>query len=157
MENASKALIIAGAILIAILLISIGIILVNSGKDITETGTAGMSSQKIQTFNSQFTAYEGKKTGSEVRSLISAVQASNATDDAHQVTVYSKAKKPGTAVITSSSGFSSTQKYKITLNFADGTSAPSPASGASKVKNTQDAKNCKSESTYINYILIEDV
>ena len=37
MENASKALIIAGAILIAILLITIGIVLVNSGRDVTET------------------------------------------------------------------------------------------------------------------------
>ena len=37
MENASKALIIAGAILIAILLITIGIILINSGRDVTET------------------------------------------------------------------------------------------------------------------------
>ena len=51
MENASKALIIAGAILISILLISIGIILINSGKDITSTGTAGMQNQKIQIFN----------------------------------------------------------------------------------------------------------
>ena len=39
MENASKALIIAGAILIAILLITIGIILVNSGRSVTETRT----------------------------------------------------------------------------------------------------------------------
>ena len=37
MENASKALIIAGAILIAILLITIGIILINSARDVTET------------------------------------------------------------------------------------------------------------------------
>ena len=37
MENASKALIIAGAILIAILLITIGIVLINSGRDVTET------------------------------------------------------------------------------------------------------------------------
>lgn len=155
MENASKALIIAGAILIAILLISIGIILVNSGKDITETGTAGMNSQKIQTFNSKFTAYEGTKTGAEVRSLISAVQASNATDDAHQVTVFSNAKKPGNTVITVSSGFSSTQKYKITLNYADGKNAPTTT--GTIVKNTAVAANCKSESIYINYILIEDV
>ena len=39
MENASKALIIAGAILISILLISIGIMLINSGREVTDTGT----------------------------------------------------------------------------------------------------------------------
>lgn len=47
MENASKALIIAGVILISILLISIGIMLINSGKDITETRTTGVNTQKI--------------------------------------------------------------------------------------------------------------
>ena len=88
MENASKALIIAGAILISILLISIGIILINSGRDITSTGTSGIQSQKIQAFNSKFTAYEGTKKGSEIRGLVGEVNASNATDSEHQVQVY---------------------------------------------------------------------
>ena len=79
MENASKALIIAGAILIAILLISVGIILVNAGKDVTETGTAGMASQKIQSFNAQFTAYEGSQTGSKLKALIGTLIANSDT------------------------------------------------------------------------------
>ena len=37
MENATKALIIAGAVLISILLISIGIALINSNKDVSGT------------------------------------------------------------------------------------------------------------------------
>ena len=69
MENASKALIIAGAILISILLITIGIVLINSGRDITETGTSTMQSQKIQGFNNQFVNYEGLKKGSELRPI----------------------------------------------------------------------------------------
>ena len=40
MENATKALIIAGAVLIAILLISIGILLINNNKGITDSATA---------------------------------------------------------------------------------------------------------------------
>lgn len=87
MENASKALIIAGAILIAILLISIGIILINSGRDITSRGTSGMQSQNIQSFNSQFTPYEGTKKGSEIRGVFSTVAASNASDEVHQVEI----------------------------------------------------------------------
>ena len=87
MENASKALIIAGAILISILLISIGIILINSGKDVTETGTAGMNSQKIQTFNAQFTPYEGTKKGSEVRGIWNVVKSSNGVNKEHRVTI----------------------------------------------------------------------
>lgn len=108
MENASKALIIAGAILISILLISIGIILINSGKDVTETGTAGMQSQKIQTFNSQFTSYEGTKKGSEIRSLYNTVNASNATDSVHQVKVTGKTK---------ASDLTATQNYNVTITY----------------------------------------
>ncbi len=40
MENASKALIIAGAILISILLISLGIIMFNSSKGTTDQATS---------------------------------------------------------------------------------------------------------------------
>lgn len=109
MENASKALIIAGAILISILLISIGIILINSGRDVTETGTSRMQSQKIQTFNAQFTSYEGTKKGSELRGLNSVVQASNATDSEHQVTLTG-----WTATLNA------TAEYTVTLDYTEG-------------------------------------
>lgn len=114
MENASKALIIAGAILISILLITIGIILINSGRDVTDTATTQMSSQKIQTFNAQFTAYEGTKKGSEIKGLTSLVTASNTTDDAHQVTVTTKNHDKLVDL-------SSTKEYKVTLHYATGT------------------------------------
>ena len=78
MENASKALIIAGAILISILLISIGIILINSGRDVTETGKTGMQSQAMQAFNAQFLPYEGIINGTQLKALYETVQASNA-------------------------------------------------------------------------------
>ena len=110
MENASKALIIAGAILISILLISIGIILINSGRDITETGTSGMQSQKIQTFNSQFTAYEGTRKGSEIKSIFNAVRASNATDEEHQVEF---------GDIDSATDLKATKNYDVELSYSD--------------------------------------
>ena len=114
MENASKALIIAGAILISILLITIGIVLINSGRDVVDTGTAGMQSQKIQTFNSQFTAYEGTRKGSEIRSLFNTVNASNATDEVHQVKITG---------VTSAGTLVSTKNYTVTLKYATGTEA----------------------------------
>ena len=110
MENASKALIIAGAILIAILLISIGIILVNAGSDVTETGTSGMQSQQIQSFNSQFTAYEGKRNGSQLRGLQSLVNASNASDSVHQVTLSGW-----------SSTLESTKEYNVEIGYDENT------------------------------------
>ena len=78
MENASKALIIAGAILISILLITIGIFLINSGRDVANSGENAMSSSAIQAFNSQFTKYEGNnKSYNEVNQLLNTVISSN--------------------------------------------------------------------------------
>lgn len=114
MENASKALIIAGAVLISILLITIGIILINSGRDVIEGSTTQMSSQKIQTFNAQFTAYEGTKKGSEIKGIYNTVEASNAADQAHQV----KITGIGNAGLIESG-----KKYTVTLTYSATNSA----------------------------------
>ena len=53
MENASKALIIAGAILLAILLISLGIMIFNQAQSVVDG--SGMSEAELSTFNSKFT------------------------------------------------------------------------------------------------------
>ena len=79
MENASKALIIAGAILLSILIISLGIMVYNNAKN--TVGSANLSKQEIQTFNSQWETYVGEnKTASEVRTMIQAVIANNAAE-----------------------------------------------------------------------------
>ena len=80
MENASKALIIAGAILLSILLISLGIMIFNQAQDATKN--SGMSQAQVSTFNNKFSKYEGKKiSGSEVRGLIQEIIASNGDED----------------------------------------------------------------------------
>ena len=79
MENASKALIIAGAILLAILLISLGIFIFSQAQD-TVTNS-GMSQAETSAFNTKFTKYEGVRKGSVVRSMIQEVIASNADDN----------------------------------------------------------------------------
>ncbi len=69
MENASKALIIAGAILLVILLISLGILVYNNAKGTIED--ANLSEQEIQVFNEKFTQFLGtKKTADDVRNLL---------------------------------------------------------------------------------------
>ena len=87
MENASKALIIAGAILLAILIISLGILIYNQASGVVGNNT--MSEVDIQTFNQKFTQYVGEQRGSAVRSLIQQVQASNAAEgnEQRQVTI----------------------------------------------------------------------
>ena len=78
MENASKALIIAGAILLAILLISLGIMIYNQAQSATDG--SGMSDAEISTFNSKFTKYEGDQKGPVVKTLINEIDVNNARE-----------------------------------------------------------------------------
>lgn len=61
MENASKALIIAGAILLSILIIALGVFVFNQAK--SAVGNTGLSDQEVAAFNSKFDSYEGKQKG----------------------------------------------------------------------------------------------
>lgn len=76
MENASKALIIAGAILLAIVLVSLGVLVINnSRKDIDNQN---IDQASIDAFNSKITAYCGtNKSGTDMNNLIDAISASN--------------------------------------------------------------------------------
>lgn len=69
MENASKALIIAGAILLSILIIALGIFIYNQARGAINVNT--LDSQTINAFNSPIAEYEGSSLGSNLRSLIS--------------------------------------------------------------------------------------
>ena len=121
MENASKALIIAGAILLSILLISLGIMIFNQAQDATKN--SGMSKAEISTYNAQYTKYEGKQSGSTVKSLIQEANVNNASDTANgssrQVAVYfsDAAKKDG---VLSTSDISPTTRYTVKIESYDG-------------------------------------
>ena len=87
MENATKALLIAAAVLIVIVLIALGVALLNSGSDVTGQARSVSESTSVQTFNAQFSAYLGERqTAASVRSLDIAVKASNKSN-ADQVTL----------------------------------------------------------------------
>lgn len=57
MENASKALIIAGAIILAVLIIILGMYFYNQAARVGKS--VNMTEYEIQQFNSKFTMYEG--------------------------------------------------------------------------------------------------
>lgn len=81
MENASKALIIAGAILISILLIGVGVMVMNGAQGGIDEAIASMSEQEKQMFNQKFTQYEGQTVkGANVRALIRNIISSNSTN-----------------------------------------------------------------------------
>lgn len=81
MENASKALIIAGAILLSILIIGLGMFIYQQASG--AMGNANLDPQKIQAYNSEFTSYEGTRSGTQVRALLDTVRNHNLanTDD----------------------------------------------------------------------------
>lgn len=70
MENASKALIIAGAILLSILIIAIGMVVYNNASNAINDSLASMSDQEKTAFNSKFTSYENAATGSQIKNMI---------------------------------------------------------------------------------------
>lgn len=76
MENASKALIIAGAILIAIVLITLAVAIVGKGQQAVDNND--LSQNEIAAFNNKVLKYEKERIGgAEVKSLISEVISSN--------------------------------------------------------------------------------
>ena len=89
MENASKALIIAGAILLAILLISLGIMIYTQASGVVNTNA--MSEVEISTFNKKFTQYGTSSVrGSQINALIDAVvqnNLSNSGDESRKVKI----------------------------------------------------------------------
>ena len=126
MENASKALIIAGAILLAILLISLGIMIFTQAQD-TVSGS-GMTEAEVTAFNQKFTKYEGTFKGSMVKYLIQEVNANNSNDaNTEKIVKLVSASGSDTELTKSSDGsyttssFVNTDTYKITVEgYTDG-------------------------------------
>lgn len=70
MENASKALIIAGAILLSILIIAIGMYIYNSSQSSIMGAGDALSSYEVDSFNAQWDVYAGEQPGSNVKTLL---------------------------------------------------------------------------------------
>ena len=76
MENATKALLIAAAVLVAILIISLGLVVYNMASE--TINSVNFSGQEVTAFNDQFTQYEGENVrGSEVNAMLKTVLSSN--------------------------------------------------------------------------------
>ncbi|MBQ6992469.1 MAG: hypothetical protein IJN50_06160 [Clostridia bacterium] len=127
MENASKALLIAGAILIVILLIAVGMLVYSQSRSVIDVGVAQMSSTEISMFNAQFNDYSGSQKGSSVKALLQAVNANNQTykdDQSKIVEVTTSGSGVGTALTNSKdanaisntiSSIQSSKKYTVTF------------------------------------------
>ena len=81
MDNASKALIMAGAILIAVALVGVGVYLYSSAASQVDNASSQLSAAEIQLKNSEFEQFEGSSVrGTEVIQLVRKVNAFNSQD-----------------------------------------------------------------------------
>ena len=128
MENASKALIIAGAILLSILIIGLGMYIYQQANSAT-SGT-NLDPQKANAYNGEFLQYEGTKSGTDVKALVSAIKNHNRvnTDDpTQQITIKegeagNTTEEPGETEADTSFGsnIKSGYTYKVTFTYSKG-------------------------------------
>ena len=108
MENASKALIIAGAILISILLISVGIIIMNAINDPVQQGADTAKSQAAEIFNNKFSSYLGEQNFTTLKSLYTAVNSVPKSGDPARPTI-----------TTWNNSWSNKDKFSVTCTYSD--------------------------------------
>ena len=125
MENASKALIIAGAILLSILLIGLGMFVYQNASGAMDG--VNMDAEKIDAYNSKFVQYEGTKSGTQVKALYNLVKShnnANIDDPSLQINVVNREAQDGNSPDTNVTEFNppkdqikSGKTYTITLGY----------------------------------------
>ena len=69
MQNATKALIIASAVLITILIISLGLFIYSKSNS-ADQASSTLGEMEVMSFNEQYRPYEGTRSGGEVKALL---------------------------------------------------------------------------------------
>lgn len=90
MENATKALLIAAAILIAIIIISLGIMVIRQGSE--TVNNVNLSDTQREAFNSKWQVYNGQQSGTKVKALIKEALNNNRNDNNPKVKLYINTK-----------------------------------------------------------------
>lgn len=84
MENASKALIIAGSIILAVLIIVFGMYIYNQAVGIGKN--INMTEYELQAYNSKFINFEGKVSGTKARELCDVMKQHNIANSTNKET-----------------------------------------------------------------------
>ncbi len=119
MDNASKALIMAGAILIAVMLISLGVLLYNRAQDVAETAMGSVDSLGNEAFNAQFMSYLGTDMkASTARQLANKIVASKAAGVDIDFAAGSVCSIDNSGKLTST--ITNAKTYDISANYTSG-------------------------------------
>lgn len=116
MENVSKALIIAGAVLLAVLALSLMIYMIISGGDFLISSTSNEQNE-VKTFNGRFLKYESsndkKTSGEDIKQLLKDVNAiNNDEDDTNNIDLTG---------IKKSKEIRNNRDYNVTLSYSEET------------------------------------
>lgn len=74
MENASKALIMAGSVLVALIIISLLVVFFNNIKNLQQTEVTGEQVEQATEFNKPYVAYDREVYGSELLSIANKIE-----------------------------------------------------------------------------------
>lgn len=123
MENASKALLIAGAILIVILLIAVGMMVYNGAQGSITKAIGQMSTTERDIHNKNFEPFIGNHvSGTNVRALYTRVIANNSGDDGDNllVTINGDSDENTLSSAMSQISTSARDSYQVTVDYTDG-------------------------------------
>ena len=127
MENATKALLIAAAVLVAIIIISLTLAIVRQGTE--SINNADLSEAEQAQFNQKFTVYEGSNVSvSEVNALLSTVLNHNqneATNKTNRFVTVTKTASSKTTTLLASNASSivrqtGNSRYTVTCTLTKG-------------------------------------
>ena len=108
MDNASKSLIIAGAILIVVMLISLGVLVFNRTTVVVDDNMKNIDNLSIQTFNAQFSQYLGDDVSGVTVLTLGGIAQANGVSMVYQ-------DKNGNAITAGS--VSRSKKYSVTATY----------------------------------------
>ena len=125
MENATKALLIAAAVLIAILIISLGVVVYQKASEAVN-GAGDLSEYEIEQFNAKFTKYQGSNvSGSEVNAMVQTVVNHNNAEaregGSNFVSVTGAVTVAGSAITAMPTKLNAGNRYSVAITLdADG-------------------------------------
>ena len=117
MDNASKALIMAGAILIAVAIVGIGIYIFSAANGMTDDALNQIDALTVTSINSQLQQYEGAIRGRELKQAINiarSINKQNTLPDSGKIQVNGSA-----LTVTSTSGITDNTTYTVTFGYSD--------------------------------------
>ena len=127
MDNASKAIIMAGAVLVAVMIISLGVLLFNSASKNTEEIGKQVETREVLQYNQRFSVYAGSNvSGSDVRSLLNSIEMHNS--NANELDIHGKITITDDSSVNKSSEVVLTKKYTVEIASYDSQGAISSIS-----------------------------